>query len=54
MPFDEYSWKWTKKKPTHSPEEIENAKKLLIEARSGWINISNRMSETDTGFLADN
>ena len=30
------TWKYTKKKPTHLPEEIEKAKRLLIETGEKW------------------
>ena len=35
-PFDVNLWKYAKKKPTPSSEEIENAKKLLIETWEKW------------------
>ena len=35
-PFGFFSWKYAEKKPTHSPEDIENAKKLLIETGEKW------------------
>ena len=34
--FTFISWKYAKQKPTHSPEDIENAKKLLIDAGEKW------------------
>jgi len=35
-PFTSTIWKYAKQKPAHSPEDIENAKKLLIETWEKW------------------